>query len=199
MDAHSRLPVTWRDGIRQARHRHARARRRFVLLRRILSPVQAFRSALAGESARTSRGKLPVGEGEGPASMRALRTARGGHHVPGAESANRQCRIPLSRGASGVIHIWSDAPVIPIAAVSSAGDAGPMAKKRQPIDDLIDALVWMRRTSKRRARRSAVGGVRQQAPDKSGPSGKNSPLRIVTNRAEPGEARYRPQSAAVAR
>src|SRR5271168_3586319 len=86
------------------------------LLRRILSPVQAFRSALA---ARTSGGKFPVGEGEGPASMRALRTARGGHHVPGAESANRQCGIPISRGASGVIHIWSDAPDIPIAATSS--------------------------------------------------------------------------------
>ena len=42
-DAHSRQPVTWRDGIRQARYRHARARRRFVLLRRLLSPVQAFR------------------------------------------------------------------------------------------------------------------------------------------------------------
>jgi hypothetical protein len=69
-----------------------------------------------------------------------------------------------------VIHIWSDAPDIPIAAASSAGDAEPMAKKRQPIDDLIDALVWMRRTSKRRARRSADGGVRQQTPDKSGPS-----------------------------
>jgi hypothetical protein len=104
---------------------------------------------------RTSRGKFPIGEGEGAASMRALRTARGGHHVPGAESANRQCRIPLSRGASGVIHIWSDAPVIPIAVANSAGDAEPMAKRRQPIDDLIDALVWMRRTSKRRARRSA--------------------------------------------
>jgi len=50
-----------------------------------------------------------------------------------------------------VIHIWSDAPDIPVAAASSAGDAEPMAKKRQPIDDLIDALVWMRRTSKRRA------------------------------------------------
>jgi hypothetical protein len=49
-----------------------------------------------------------------------------------------------------------------------------MAKKRQPIDDLIDALVWMRRTSKRRARRSAVGGVRQQTPDQSGPGGKSS-------------------------
>jgi hypothetical protein len=72
-----------------------------------------------------------------------------------------------------VIHIWSDALVIPVAAASAAGDAGPMAKKRQPIDVLIDALVWMRRTSKRRARRSAVGGVRKQAPDKSGPSGKN--------------------------
>jgi len=73
-----------------------------------------------------------------------------------------------------VIHIWSDAPDIPVAAASSAGDAEPMAKKRQPIDDLIDALVWMRRTSKRRARRSAVGAVRQQTPDKSGPSGKSS-------------------------
>src|SRR3984957_11659741 len=104
MNAHSRQPVTWRDAIRQARHRYARARRRFVLLRGILSPVQAFRSALAGETARTSAGKFPVGEAEGAASMRALRTARGGHHVPGAESANRQCGIPLSRGASGVIH-----------------------------------------------------------------------------------------------
>jgi hypothetical protein len=75
-----------------------------------------------------------------------------------------------------VIHIWSDAPDIPIAAASSAGEAEPMAKKLQPIDDLIDALVWMRRTSKRRARRSAVGGVRQQTPDKSGPSGKSSRL-----------------------
>src|SRR5271167_2319478 len=28
---------------------------------------------------------------------------RGGHHVPGVESANRQCRISLSRGA-----LWSD-------------------------------------------------------------------------------------------
>jgi hypothetical protein len=75
-----------------------------------------------------------------------------------------------------VIHIWSDAPDIPIAAASSAGDAEPMAKKRQPIDDLIDALVWMRRTSKRRARRSAVDGVRRQTRDKSGPSGKSSRL-----------------------
>lgn len=74
-------------------------------------------------------------------------------------------------------HIWSDAPDIPIAAASSAGDAEPMAKKRQPIDDLIDTLVWMRRTSKRRAQRSAVGGVRQQTPDKSGPSSKSSRIR----------------------
>jgi len=26
-----------------------------------------------------------------------------------------------------------------------------MAKKREPIDDLIDALVWMRRKAKKRA------------------------------------------------
>jgi hypothetical protein len=76
-----------------------------------------------------------------------------------------------------VIHIWSDTPDIPSAAASSAGDPEPVAKKRQPIDDLIDAIVWMRRTSKRRARRSTVGGVRQQAPDKSRPSGKSSRLR----------------------
>jgi hypothetical protein len=75
-----------------------------------------------------------------------------------------------------VIHIWSDAPDIRIDAASSAGNAEPMAKTRQPIDDLIDALVWMRRTSKRCLRRSAVGGVRQQTPDKSWPSGKSSRL-----------------------
>ena len=69
-----------------------------------------------------------------------------------------------------MIHIWSDAPDIPIAAASSAGDAEPMAKRRQPIDDLIDALVWMRRTSKRRAQRFA--GISFDC----GPNGAEVPL-----------------------
>ena len=130
-------------------------------------------------SARLSLVKLRAHLGENSrwrrsrtAPMRALRTARGGHRLPGAESANRQCRITFFTSLE-VIHIWSDAPDIPVAAASSAGDAEPMAKKRQPIDDLIDALVWMRRTSKRHARRWAVGAVRGD-PDKSRPSGKSS-------------------------
>ena len=97
-----------------------------------------------------------------------------------------------------MIHIWSDGPDIPIAAASSAGDAESMAKKRQPIDDLIDALMWMRRTSKRRARRSQSAACAGRHQINLGQR-QELPLRIVTDRAERAEARYGPQSAAMAR
>jgi len=86
---------------------------------------------------------------------------------------------------SGVIHIWSDAPDILIAAARSAGDGGPMAKKRaanRRFDRRAGVDAPYIQTSC-----AAIGSVRQQTPDESRPSGKSSLLRIVTDRVERAE------------
>ncbi len=103
-----------------------------------------------------------------------------------------------------MIHIWSGAPDIPIAAARSTGDAEPMAKKRQPIDDLIDALVWMRRThpnAMRGDRQTAACAIRHPwtAKVNLGPVARAPAEDSQADRAEGAEARYRPQPAAAAR
>jgi hypothetical protein len=44
-----------------------------------------------------------------------------------------------------------NSPDIRLAAKASARQAGDMAKKREPIDDMIDAHVWLRRRARKKS------------------------------------------------
>jgi hypothetical protein len=87
---------------RQARDRDFRPRRRFLLLRRVLPQMQTRCTTITRETPRASRRHLSPDQAQGPTTMRALQLPPNRHHLPHAQSTNRQRRAFLSAAAPAI-------------------------------------------------------------------------------------------------